>query len=746
MISYPRPKDSGFGPTMAPPPVVGARKGEGPMDEAEVHRIVDGLIQHAISYIEDELSPDRALATDYYKGRPLGNEQTGRSQFVMTPVRDTVLAQLPDLLRVVFGPEKPVEFRPRGPEDVAAAEQATDYVNYVFSEENPGFFRTLAVLKDGLIRKTGAYKWRWDDSSGTQAYSLAGVSEEQLMILGQDPSVQINKVSPEPVPAPNAPPTFEVEVTHTYTDGCVRIDAVPPEELIFDRDAREATKGAFTIIAHRTEKSHGDLVAMGVDAADVAEHGGPDNQLRDNAEAIARRPGEATHESPEAGDANQKTRYVEAYVMLDEDGDGIAELRRICTIGPSNYVVDDEPVDEIPFALFCPDPEPHQIVGQSTADHTMDLQRLQTALVRSTLDSAAAAIFPRTWYREGYANAADILNTAIGAPIRTKAGANDVGVFQHNFMGKELLPVLELTNDIHERRTGHNKGVAGIDANALQSSTASAVTAAVTASQARTEMLARIFAEGTLKPLFRGILRLMVKYQPRKKMVRLRNQWVEIDPRIWDADMDVTVNVALGSGLTEQKIETLMAIKDEQAGILQLLGQNNPVVTIKQYRDTLATIAELRGWKDSSRFFTPITDEQVQQMQQAAQNSPPPPDPNMALVQGQLQIEHMKAKSDMEIAQQKLQLEMQKAQWEDDRLRDKQAADIQLKLRELAIEHNLDLNSIQLDAQIERERMTSQRGPNETKPRVRTVEVKRDPATGKMTGAKITEEVQEERS
>lgn len=731
-------------------PVFGARKGEGPMEDDELHGIVSGLIDHSIQYIEDELSPLRAQSTDYYFGRPLGNEQKGRSQFVVRTVQEVALAQLADLLRAVFGAERVVEYKPQGPEDAPAAEQATEFV--IQGLESEGFFlKCLAVMKDGLVRKTGALKWGWDSSKTKCAYKLEGVTQEQLVLLGQEPGVEITKVTPEPTyPAtdPNQPPppaTNTVELTRQYEDGCFRVWALPPEELIFDRDARSSDE--FTLIGHRTMKSHGDLIAMGVEKAVVEEHGGPDGQLQDNEESVARRVNENTHEEPEAGEANHKTRYCETWVRVDYDGDGIAELRRICTIGPSNHVVTNDPAEDVQIAIFCPDPEPHTIVGQSTADQTMDIQRLQTSVVRGILDSAAQATFNRTWYREGYANAADVLNTAIGAPIRVKSGANDVGVFAHSFLGKDLFPLVELGNDMTERRTGHNKGVQGLDASALQSSTAAAVGAAITASQARSEMMVRIFAESLLKPLFKGLLKLLVQHQPRRKVMRLRGQWVEVDPRVWDAGMDVGINVSFGAGLVQEKIETLLEIKATQESLLQLLGPQNPIVNLKQYSDTLATITELRGFKDSARFFKRVTEEDLQKMAEAQAQSQqsPPPDPAIMVAQAQIQLEQQKAQMEMQIQQQKMELERQKAQWEDDRARDKQAAEIQLKLREMALEHNLNMSELDITSAIERERMTSQAGPNETTPRKKTVKITRHPATGKMIGAEITEEHHEER-
>lgn len=742
-------------------PAVAPRADEGPMDDAELHRLVEGLVRSAAQYIEGEVAPLRATATKYYKGDPFGNEEKGRSQYVSTDVRDGVLATLPPMLRIVFGPERVVEFRPEQQEDVAAAEQATDYVNYVFAEDNPGFLLTHAVLKDGLIKKTGFFKIGWDEYAATKTYRLENLTRDQIEALAQDDEVTITRMAPAgtaPQPGPDGQPTevpvFSVELTRKEKDGKACIYDMPPEEVIWNREARSLDDAL--IVAHYTKKTKGEIVALGVDEEVVDRHGGPAEEPAP-IEEITRNPlGTALRDDHDAGEANDKTRYVEAYVRIDYDGDGIAELRRVCAIGPELYVVSNDPVDFIPIFLFCPDPEPHTILGQSYADRLMDIQKLKSMLFRSTLDSAAASLFPRTVYKQGDANLSDILNTALGAPIRTLGDPNSsVREFTHTFMGQELLPLLSLCDDVIERRTGQNKGAQGLDADALQSSTKTAVAAAVTASQQQQELLVRIFAEQTLKPMFRGILKLLVQHQPRARMIRLRNQWTEVDPRPWNADMDVQVNVMLGAGLVEEKISTLAMITAKQEQIFATMGQDNPIVNLKQYRDTLAEIAELRGKKDTAKYFQPITDQQLQAMAQARANTPPPPDPKVQVAQMEIQakqqqqqaelslevqkqqaliqLEHAKAERQLEIEsvraereatleqhraerefaleQQKLEMERYRIQLEDDRLRDKQSADMELQKLEIEAKYQAKISEAQMNADIERERMTTQAGP-----------------------------------
>jgi hypothetical protein len=753
-MAYSHHSPADDGQPLIPTPSAGPRPDSGPMDDSELRQLVDGLISSATQFVDGELSEERALATDYYLGRPFGNEEEGRSQVILTEVRDSVQAVLPPMLRVIFGPEHAVEVRPRTADDVDAAALKTDYVRFVFEDDNPGFLHTHSVLKDGLIRKLGAFKWWWDDTTAVTQHKLENVDQEGLELLAQDEEVELTVVEqtgeadgpPGPDGQPTKLPLFSVELTRTRKDGRARFMAIPPEELIFNRETRSLEDATF--VGHRMEKTRGELIAMGIDEKDIDEHGGKDSQLTHNEEYIARQPSEITGDSEDAGKANDKILYVEGYYRIDYDGDGIAELRRICTIGAGHYPVVNEPWDEVDIGIYCPDPEPHTLIGLSWADRPMDMQKLKSALMRGGLDSLSASIHPRTAYVEGQVNLADILNTAIGAPIRMKTpGA--VQEFAHHFTGKEAFPILQYADEIVERRTGQSKGAVNMDADALQSSTKQAVSAAVTAAQAQQEMLVRIFAEGPLKRLFRGLLKLLVKHQPRARVVRLRDQWTSIDPRSWDADMDVTVNVALGAGLTDERIATLERVVEAQMGIAEKMGEDNPICGLKEIRDTLAQIVEMRGFKNSGRYFRPITEQQMKQLADAKKNAPPPKTPEMVLAEAQIQIETMKVQADKEIGMMKAQTEMmtKKAELElkrreialeDDRQRDKIAADTVAKLLDIQAKNpGTDLsNEI---ARIEDMRARAVRSPFEMKPRKKRVKVERD-GNGRLVGATVQEE------
>ena len=673
----------------------------GDVSDLDRDGIIKQLLTDAATYVDTELSPDRARASRFYKGEKFGNEVDGRSQVVTTDVRDTIIGILPSLARVFFGAERPLEFQPRNPEGAEAAEQATDYVRWVFEREG-GFLKTYEVWKDALVRRLGIFRWCWVTEDEAKSYHMAGLTMEQVELLSAEPGVKLTGVTPEP-PAPQSPPqdpnepappppepTYTVDVVHTVPKGCVRIWSIPPEEFLIDRNARDLESAR--VVGHRTEKTHSDLRALGVPQAVLDEYGTEDGSLASNEEAIERQNSISTGQlgGPFAGEGNKTTSYVEAFLYLPTEKDpGVTELRRICTVGPQYKVVTDEAADERPFACFTPDPEPHTLIGQSLEDRTGDMQLVKSSVMRSVLDSLALCVWPRMAILEGQVSVKDVLNTALGAPIRERV-SGAVRPIVLPFSGREAFPVLEYFDDIIERRTGQNKGAIGLDADALQSSTKAAVGAAVTASQAQSELLCRLFAEQALKPLFRGILRLLVQYQPKAELARIRGKWVPVDPRVWDADMDMTVTVALGTGALEDRMQKLGVVLQKQETILQTLGPSNPLVSLAQYSDALQTATVLLGFPDPSRFFGKVDPNWQPPAPPAPQQSP-----EQVLAQAQLAIEQMKSERELAIKQSQLQLAQQTALWLHEREVAKNAADIELRRYELELKYSQQLDQSQ---------------------------------------------------
>ena len=677
-----------------------------PMDDTELQGIVAGELEDAVSYIDADISPIRAKGTEYYRGDPFGNEEDGRSQVVAMEVRDTVSAMLPSLMKVFFSSENVVEYVPRGPEDVASTQQATDYANYIFSNDNNGFMTTYALFKDSLVRKCGIAKYWWDEVEEVKIDDYSGLDDQTVQVLMQegaevkivvsypDPSMPMDMMQPQVDPATGLPMPMQqpmlhdVQIKRTTKDGRIRIMAVPPEELILDRRARSFEDAG--IIAHRQMATVDDLLAMGYELDEIEENISS-TDLDSNDEYLARQPLSTTMGSGDSLNPGQRrVLYVESYIRVDFDGDGIAELRKICCMGSGYTVVRNLPASYIPFVDFPCDPEPHTspLEAMSIFDLTHDIQEIKSEILRNTLDSLAQSIHPRTAVVEGQVNIDDVLNNETGAIIRMRAPGM-VQPFSSPFVGQAAFPMLDYMDAMREDRTGMSKAAMGLDPDALQSTTKAAVSATVSASQSRLELQARLLAEG-MKKLFKGILYLMTTHQDKPRMVRLRNEWVEIDPRVWNANMDVTINIGLGNGDTNERIQALTMIAGKQEQIMQQFGLGNPVVTPAMYIRSLQKIIELSGFKDASSYIQTLPADY--QMPQA---DAPKPTPEEVLAQVQAQS----IQADIQKKAAELELKREQMIRDDDYRRDQMAQDLMLKKYELELKYQTQISTAEIQAQ-----------------------------------------------
>lgn len=675
-------------------------KRESTRDEELEHTladIVEAELADAKEFIDNEIGELRARNTDYYNGELFGNEEPGRSQVISRDVRDTVQAMMPSVMRVMCGGDRVVEFKPKRADAVAAAEQATDYINdVVFAQDNDGFLEMHSGFKDALVRKVGIWKWWWEEKVALEAAEYSGLSRDDLMVFADDETVEkieTTRTSEEGI----QPEVFDVTVHRRIKSGGIaRFKAVPGEEFLIDR--RATCLDDATIVAHRRLVTLSDLVAMGYDFDELEEAAGSadaSNEFDGNREYAARMPlASVLGTRNERDPLLRKVLYIEAYVRakLSEKKDDPAQLVKVCGIGTSPFkVLYFEPVDEIPFATACPDPEPHAFFGTCPADQVVDLQLIKSNVLRGTLDSLTLSLFPRTQVLDGQVNMDDLLNTELGGVIRSTS-MDSMREIKATFVGADSLPMLEYLDKIREDRTKQSQASQGLDADALQSSTKAAVAATISGAQANIELTCRIFAETGVKRLFRGLLNLVSRHQDRPRTVRLRNEWVEIDPRSWNTEMDVTVKVALGAGGPEEKLAILGTIKETQEGILQMLGPSNALVSLANYRNTLAEMLKLTGYKDADRFF-----KQVSEQEPPAGAQPPTDDPAQKLADAQKAETEMK----MQVEMAKLALEREKMEREDARKLYEINLDAQVKIAVAEAQTKVDINNAAVNAEVE---------------------------------------------
>lgn len=653
------------------------------MDEQKLKVILEAEIDDAIGYVETETVEQRTKAINYYNRYEYGNEVDGRSKIVTGEVAEVVDGALPQLMRIFAGSDELGRFEPRMPGDEEFAKQATELTNYVFFNDNDGVILMHNWMKDALLQKNGIVKYWWEDSEDPTKEEYKGLNAEELTLLFADGEMELisqetEEVGIDPMGMPIL--SYNVVIKKKKEVGKVCVENVPPEEFLIAKRDKSIKNAKF--VAHRTVKTRSDLIAMGY-PQDQVDKMPAYNDLTYTPERVARySAGEMPDETQSLDFTMQEVELFECYIRTDFDGDGIAELRKVVYAG--DQIIDNEETDHIPFASICPIPMPHKFFGQSLADRAMDIQLIKSTITRQILDNLYLTNMPRVTALDGQVNLDDLLTSSPGGVVRIKSqGA--VQPLSVPATASQSFPMLDYMDQVLQKRSGVTSTSQGIDPNILQNTTATAIAAMQQAGSGRIEMIARIFADTGVKDLFAGIFHLILKYQDKPRVIRLRGKYVSIDPREWKNNYDVTVNVGLGTGSQDQKMAMAAMVMQKQEQILTTQGFANPLVSVGQYRNTLGKFIEAAGYKDSMEFFKEIPPELDQQLSQPQPQQPmpnPAMDALMAQTQAQIEVDRAKALNDIEIAKAKAQASIQLE-------REKAAANLELKTAEFQAEAQL---------------------------------------------------------
>ena len=661
------------------------------MDEIEFKALIQNEVEQAVNYSDMEFASDRITAMSNYLGEPLGNEVEGRSQVVQTEVSDMIEMIMPQLIKIFAESGDFVRFEPRGPEDVQAAEQATDYVNFILNSDNNGFHIFHDWFKDALLFKAGIVKHYFNESDTITEDSYEGLTDNELTALLADDDIEIveqnarEEGDPQILPDGSVLPpplVFDVRIRKTMSDGRVKIENVPPEEFLFSQRAKSLDD--CRMVAHRTQMTVSDLIEMGYDRETVEGQAGH-MEIDQLNEKQARFEDLESQADNEGGDLSQRDVLVnEIYIKADYDDDGKAEIRRVVALGAGFEIVENEPFYTFPFSVISPILMPHRMVGRGIAEMLTDLQSSKTAILRQLLDNIYLMNNARVGAVEGQVNLDDLISSRPGGIVRMRAPGMVQPIVPPR-LADSAFPLRSYMDSVREMRTGMSKASMGLDADALQSASAIAVNATVSAAQSKVEMIARVFAETGVKRLMKCILQLVQKHQQQPRIVRLRNEFVGINPQLWESEFDVSVNVGLGRGDARQRQAVLAQVAAKQEEILTKLGMDNPLCTLAQYRGTLAKMLDSSGFKSSDEFF--LDPENL------------PPDLQQRISQ-KMEMAQSQADPTVEIERQKIEIDRAKNEAEIALKREKMMAELEMKREEMRMKFELRRQEMQFEAQL----------------------------------------------
>jgi hypothetical protein len=634
------------------------------------------------------LSNDRAEAIDYYLGEPFGNETEGRSQVVSYDVQDTIESALPQLLKVFVSGDQVVKFEPKGPEDQDAADQETDYVNHVVMEKNEGFKIFYVWFKDALLSKNGYVKVYAEDEEEVEEYEYAGLTDGQLQMLASDektevlehtaypdPSIDMNAVMDQALAMGQDPALLpqpmlhdvKLKVTEKKTE--IVIENVAPENMMVSVEVSGPSLDDARFVQHREIMQLADIAEAFDKPLDYIKSIMSDLRDTFEEESNAR---DIYEEEYDRAIESDEALVKDTYIKLD------GERHRVVVLG--NTILYKEKTEHVPFACITPMIMPHRHIGRSYADLTMDIQLIKSTLLRGQLDNMYLANNGR-YAISDRVNLDDMLTSRPGGIVRVDGDpGSGIMPLSHPPLPASSFAMVEYMDSMKEKRTGITAYNQGLDANSLNK-TATGVQQIMSAAQQRIELVARTFAETGVKDLFKLVHHLVRTTLTKPDIIRLRNKWVEIDPREWEDRKDLSISVGLGAGNKDQQLAHLATILQAQKEALAI-GITSP----EKIYNALAKLTQNAGFKNPEEFWinpanTPAQEGQEQKPSEAE-----------IMIQGQLAIEKQKADA---------QLQQEQVRSQNDVIieREKIAAQAELERFKAQLKAETDLAIAQIKAQ-----------------------------------------------
>lgn len=589
----------------------------------------------AATFRDTELAEEQEVAIDYYEAKPFGDEEEGRSQVVTPDVAEVVDYMTISILRTCVAGDRVVEFEANEPEQEEAATEATEAVSYIFMRQQDGYKVLSDWVQSGLIEKIGIVKTTVVEARKKRK-ELFRVDEMQLAAMMEE----------QPITAvtDHEDGSFTVQIETERTKKRYIDLPVPSEEFLFSARCRDVDDLGYK--AHRTRKTLSELVDMGFDRDQVEALPADDRSANLDERSNSRWDDESiTPDSKLPG--LRRVWLLEEYVNVDLNDDGIAELLQVFRVG--NVVLSIEEVEENPFAVFCPFPRAHRMVGNSLADKVMDIQRIRSVIMRQTLDGVYLTNNPRMWVPDECQTEDtidDLLTVRPGGIVRGKGAGGKPEPLYEPFDVQRGLAMLEVLTGERESRTGITRLNQGLDADTLNK-TATGTALMQAQGQQMEEYIARNFAEAMAR-LFMKKLRLMID-NGEPIAIKVEGGYRQVNPQEWAPDMDVTIRVGLGSGRKDQRL----IYRSQLLGV-QERGLQAGLITAKHiYNNVAGMIRDAALGNPSDYWADPDSEEMPQQEQQ--------PDPEMVKVQQQAQNDHAKLALKAQVEAGKLQQKTQEA-------------------------------------------------------------------------------------
>lgn len=682
------------------------------MDDRRLVSLIAKKLDRSLNDQGGEVSDVREDNFDRYYGKPYGNEEEGYSSYVSRECLEVVEWALPSVVKVFLSSDRVVEFDAIGEDDEDQARQETDIVNHWLLRKNKGFLMLYELIKDVLMNPVAYAKVWVDEREVERIESYKGVLPPQMEAFEADEANEITDVIENVVMLDELGEeisVYDIRIKRRETLRDIVFSAMPPEEVMIDRDLTSLDCDEADFICHRVRRSFSYLVEQGFDP-DELDDVTQESEKEFNDERVNRLFYEEEHPTgsdQDDDDEPTKSYWVhEIWGQFDVDEDDVAERRHILMIG--DKIFENERIEYQPVVACSAIPIPHKHTGMSYIEAVKDLQLISSDLYRQLLNNVYKQNVRKTFMHDACVlDTNETMNQFLDPDnelVLTRTPPREAIYYEEPAMViTEILEAIRLVQERPQMRSGVSPQLS-LDPDVLMKSTEGAFNQAMDWANQRLETLVRIFAEAAMKPIMLKAHHLARTYVDVDRQFKIHGKWVIANPRDWNTRDDMSVDVGLGKNSKQEKIQALTAVLASQREALPY-GLSN----LKLIYNTLERMTLASGVGPVSAFYVDPEGDDFQ---------PPEPTPDPAMIVAE--AEKMKAEAEAQSKPQKIAADIEKTQSEA-QLKASEAEN-RAQLDQAKIEQEwqivrqkkreLDLRERELNADIERERRLAEADAN----------------------------------
>lgn len=619
------------------------------LSDKEIQTAVAQEVIDARGYDADTLAAHRIGALNYYFGHPRGDEVEGRSDVQSLDVADHVnatMAQLAPMMKATL-----VEFEAQSEGDEDQAQLESDVVLQIASKSN-AYTQFSSASFDALLQRNGWICCYVDDVSEVWEDEHTDVSDieltELLTPLADNDMVEVLKQT-------DGDNGLNLTIKHTMTNRELKIEAVPPEYMLYAAGHKTADMSDIRFIAQKKLMTKSELIESGLSKAVVDEL--PTISYETWVQSNARE----MQTDNKVGGEEPSTYVVETYdcyIHIDVDGDGIAELWRVRVAGYDAAIfLDKERAKFVPYCTGSARPLPHRTAGTSLYDALRFVQDAKTHTLRQLLDNANVANNMRFGYVEGEVNLAHALESRPGGGIAMRSeGALFPLAF--NDVGQSCISTLDYLDTVATARAG-----AAADMMQGEFQIAGTSAAAATGEIGHKEKMSAFFARNLIETLVRGSFLLIHQalrcYYGGPMDAKLGGEWVTTDPRKWKPRRSMRVIAGLSASERREKAAALSQNLQYQSMAMQA-GMDGTLVTPAGIHESLGDWLRVVDLNQVDSYYVDPASEAGQQAAQQKQQSQ---------AQQQQQVEQLQQRvidQEQQLDKYKHDSELQYKKWSDE--------------------------------------------------------------------------------